>query len=202
MLANNIKFTKPKWYMKLPFMKPQNPSINDLRPTFIGYISVMKFYHREYHTKPGHYIITPNGIGEIIEIIAPEKRDSNEYQYHVKLLDNVTAFYEEHQLKYLVVNPIEFYERNLPILLSFSDYLYANPSGITDGQYTFKLTSHGYATMTDKTRDYLEINKLLSKYKGGRNLLKVMRKHNYIIIKKEKSCQKKLKSHLTLFKRL
>lgn len=191
MLAKKIQFTKPKWYNKIPGMISKQPSLNDLRPTFIGYLSVIKFYHRIYHTKTGHNVITPNGIGEIIEIISPDQRNSAQYQYGVKLLDNITMFYDANQLKYLVVYPIDFYDNSAPILLSFADYLFANPSGITDGQYTFKITGHGYAMMTDKTRDYLEINKLLTKYKDGRRLLKVMRKHNYIITKKENQNVKK-----------
>ena len=187
MLMNKIQFKKPKWYERLPFITPNEPSLDDLRPVFIGKLRVIKFYHREHQTKPGHNIITPHGIGEILEIITPEEREQKLYQYHVKLLDDVTAFYEETQLKYIVVYPIEFFDGKLPILLSFADYLYANPSGITDGQYTFKVTGHGYAMMTDSTRDHLEINKLLAKYKGGRRLLKVMRKHNYIITKKGKN---------------
>ena len=162
------------------------PSIEDLRPHFVGYLRVIKFYHRVYQTKTGHNVITPNGIGEIIEIIHPEFRDVNEHQYHVRLLDGVTAFYDAHQLKYLAIQPVDFYDNKLPILLSFADYPYANPSGMITGTYIFELTGHGYAKMTDKTRDELEINKLLTKYKGGRALLKVMRKHNYIITKKEK----------------
>jgi len=177
-------------------MKPSEPTLEDLRPTFIGYVRVIKFYHRIYHTKPGHNVVTPQGIAEIIEVIPPELAPNNKHQYQVRLLDNVTAFFDENELKYIVVYPVEFYDNKLPILLSFADYLYANPSGITDGTYTFKVTGHGYAMMTDKTREKLEINKLLTKYKDGRRLLKVMKKHNYIITKKEdKKCQ--IKSHLS-----
>ena len=188
MLVNNIKFTKPKWHQKMPYLKSKPPSINDLKPTFIGYLGVIKFYHRKYQTKKGHNIITPNGIGEILEVVPPEKAvdSKKQYQYHVKLLDNVTVFYNENQLKYLVVYPIDFYDNKLPILLSFADYLYANPAGFTEGHYTFKITGHGYAMMTDKTRNYLEINKLLTKFKDGRRLLKVMSKHGYQITKKDK----------------
>lgn len=186
MLIKDIKFTKPPWYQKIPGLQSKPPSVEDLRPTFIGYIGVIKFYHRIHQTKTGHNVITPNGIGEIIEIVPPQQRHSEKYQYQVRLLDNVTAFFEEHQLKYIVVYPVEFYDNKLPILLSFADYLFANPSGITSGQYTFKLTGHGYAAMTDKTKDYLEINKLMVKYQNGRHLLKVMKKHDYEIIKKEK----------------
>ena len=185
MLANEIKFTKPKWFQKWPFMITKTPSVEDLRPHFIGYIRVIKFYYRPYHTKVGHNVLTPNGIGEIIEILYSKFNDDN-HKYHVRLLDNVTAFYDPHQLKYLSVQPVDFYDNKLPILLSFADYPYANPSGMITGTYVFTLTGHGYAMMTDETKDKLEINKLLTKYKGGRSLLKVMQKHNYIITKKEK----------------
>ena len=185
MLINELKFTKPKWWQKLPFMIQKTPTVEDLRPTFIGYLGVIKFYHRSRHTKTGHTVITPQGIGEIIEIVAPEFRDINKYQYQVRLLDQVTAFFDEHVLKYLVVYPTAFYDNKLPILLSFQHYVYANPSGVTDGQYSFKLSGHGYAMMTDETLEILELNKLLTKYKGGRNLLKVIQKHHYIISKKE-----------------
>ena len=86
MLINKTQFIKTKWYMKLPFMISKQPSLEDLRPTFIGYLGLIKFYHRTYQTKTGHNVITPNGIGEIIEIISPEKRPDNQYRRHFRNL--------------------------------------------------------------------------------------------------------------------
>ena len=198
MLVKEIKFTKPTWFQKILLLQSKPPSLESLRPTFIGYIRVIKFYHRVYHTKIGHTVLTPQGIGEIIEIIPPELRDTNEHQYQVRLLDNVKAFFDAHKLKYLAVQPTDFFDNTMPILLSFADYPYANPSGMITGTYTFKLTGHGYAMMTEPTKDLLEINKLMIKFKSGRQLLKVMRQHGYQITKKEKTyhVKRRQKNHL------
>jgi hypothetical protein len=142
-------------------MKPKLPTVDDLKPTFVGYLGVVKFYHRKYHTKVGHQVISPNGIGEILEIVPPEITGNKYHQYLVRLFDGVKGFFYENQLKYLVVYPTDFYDNRLPILLSFEHYPYANPSGVKTGIYTFKLTGHGYAKMTDKTLDLLKINKIL-----------------------------------------
>ena len=180
-----IQFTKRRWFHKSPFAISKEPTIKDLLPTFTGYLSVNRFYHTQ-KTKVGHLLITSNGIGEIVKITKPtDTIYLNKYRYSIKLMDNTVMHFNENEVKHLVVNPIDFYDNKVSIPLSFLDYLYANPYGITLGVYAFRLTTHGYAKMTDNTMKLLKINKILIKIPGGKRFLKIIKDNDFIIIKKD-----------------
>ena len=182
----NLQFLKSSFNRMRNLISP-TPTLDQLRPVFIGHLGLKKFYHR-HQTKTGHNVITPYGIGEIMTIIRLKNKILfSKYAYRIKLIDNVVVYFKEKELKYLVVYPVDFLDNKIPLLLSFADYMYGNPSGITEGEYVFRITTHGYAMMTNETRKKLEINKILSKLKGGKRFIKIMKAHNFHIVKKEKS---------------
>ena len=183
-IRSRLNLVKPKWLEKLPFLAAETVSIDDLRDGFMGYLGLVKFNPTPL-TKPGQRVITPNGIGTIMSIIKKEYGPHvNKNRYSIVLRDKVSADFYAYQLKQVAVYPTDFYDNKVPILLSFHDYFYANPSGITDGIYSFTITTHGYALMTKKTREELEINEILSTFSEGARMIKTMRKHKFHIIKK------------------
>ena len=159
----------------------RQPSYNKSTFNFTGTLSVKRIRVTD-KWKVGHFVLTPQGIGEIIQIYYQLKIPTS---VEVKLLKSrITGVFKIKDLKKIVVYSNLVEKEQIPIDLSFLDYTYYHPYGITHGKYSFTLTNNGYARMTKQTKHFLEINRELNKTRTGINTVKLLKKYNCKLIKK------------------